>query len=116
MIQYETHLGEVTISEYYFSKLIGEAVSSCYGVVNMVPKGLQKIRSKLSKYPYKDTGIRVSGSERSLTVDLHIRVMYGMNINAISKSIVHKVSYVVEEATGIKVEHVRIHIDGVCDE
>ncbi len=115
MIKYETHLGEIVVSENYFTKLIGEAVSSCYGVVNMVPKGLQRLRPKFMK-DHGDTGIRVSGDERSLTVDVHIHVMYGMNISAISRSIVHKVSYVVEDATGIKVDHVRVHVDGVCAE
>ncbi len=116
MIQYETHLGQVVISENYFTKLIGETVSSCYGVVNMVPKGLQRLRPKFLKNGTTDAGIRVTGNDRSLTVDVHIHVIYGMNISAISRSIVNKVSYVVEDATGIKVEHVRVHVDGVCDE
>lgn len=116
MIKYETHLGEIVISENYFTKLIGEAVSSCYGVVNMVPKGLQRLRPKFLKQKFSDAGIRVTGNDHALTVDVHIHVVYGMNIGAISRSIVHKVSYVVEDATGIKVDHVRVHIDGVCDE
>lgn len=117
MIKYETHLGEITISQNYFTKLVGEAVSSCYGVVSMVPKGTQRLRSRLfSKKQYRDTGVRVYGNDHSLTIDLHIRVMYGMNISAISRSIVNKVSYVVEDATGIKVDHVRVHVDGVTEE
>lgn len=116
MIKYETHLGDITISESYFTKLIGEAVTSCYGVVNMVPKGLQRIRSKLLKRKFNDTGIRVSGDADSLRVDLHICVMYGMNVGAISRSIVNKVTYVVEDATGIKVDRVKVHIDGLLDE
>lgn len=116
MIKYETHLGVVTISQEYFAKLIGDAVSSCYGVMNMVPKGFQWFRSKLYKRNFNDTGIRVSGNEQSLTVDLHISVMYGMNINAISKSIVNKVTYVVEEATGIKVDRVVVHVDQMSEE
>ena len=116
MIKYVTHLGEITISQSYFAKLIGDAASSCYGVVNMVPKGFQWFRSKLFKRHFNDTGIRVSGNDRSLTVDLHISVMYGMNIGAISKSIINKVSYVVEDATGIKVDRVIVHVDKMSEE
>lgn len=116
MIQYETHLGSVTISQTYFQKLVGDAVSSCYGVVSMVPKGIQWWRSKLLKRSFGDTGIRVSGNDRSLKVDLHIQVMYGMNIGAISRSIINKVTYVVEEATGIRVERVRVHVDSISEE
>ena len=48
MIAYETKYGKVFVSNAFFAKLIGHAVSSCYGVVGMVPKGGQKIRNFLS--------------------------------------------------------------------
>ena len=37
MITYETRLGRIDISEAYLSKLIGNEVTSCFGVVGMVP-------------------------------------------------------------------------------
>lgn len=118
MIKYETHLGDIIISESYFTKLIGQAVTSCYGVVSMVPKGMQWVRSKIpmKRRRFDDTGIRVSGNGNALRVDLHICVMYGMNVGAISRSIVNKVTYVVEDATGIKVDRVKVHIDALQDE
>lgn len=116
MIKYETHLGDITISSSYFTKLIGKAVTSCYGVVRMVPKGKQWVRSKVIRRQFDDTGIRVSGDGSALRVDLHICVMYGMNVGAISRSIVNKVTYVVEDATGIKVDRVKVHIDALADE
>ena len=36
-----------------------------------------------------------------------------MNINAIAKSIVHKVKYTVEETTGITVDKVTVRVDGI---
>lgn len=117
MINYETHLGQVSISQRYFERLIGSAVSSCYGVTSMVPnRGIQWWRSKLLKRRFADTGIRVRGNSRSIVVDLHITVMYGLNINAISKSIVNKVTYIVEDATGIRVEKVIVHVDRMNEE
>jgi len=115
MIAYENHLGTVCISQNYLAKLIGNAVSSCYGVTNMVPKGTQWWRSKLVRRDFADTGIQVRGS-KPLTVDLHISVMHGLNISAISNSIVHKVKYTVEEATGITVGRVRVHVDRMNEE
>ena len=43
MVAYETKLGSVCISNTFFAKLIGQAVSSCYGVSGMVAKGGQRI-------------------------------------------------------------------------
>ena len=84
MIAYETKTGTITVSNEYFAKLIGNATSSCFGVAGMAPHG-----------------------------DLHIIVAYGMNINAIAKSITEKVKYVVTEATGISVGKVTVRIDGI---
>lgn len=116
MVSYETHSGRVRISDHYFAQLIGDAVSSCYGVVKMVPQGVQWVRHYLTRAQHTDTGITVRGDEHQVTVDLHIAVLYGMNISAISQSIVNKVTYVVEEATGIKVKKVTVHIDRMVAE
>ncbi len=114
MITYETRLGTVEISYEYLSKLIGTAVSSCYGVVGMVPTGKkQRIMGLFTKKDYIDKGIIVKGDSDSINVDLHIIVSYGMNINAIAKSIVHKVKFVIGEATGIKVDKITVKVDGI---
>ena len=117
MITYETRLGKVEIANEYFSKLIGNTVTSCYGVSSMVAtKGTQWLRSKISKKQYLDTGIVVSGSINKINVHLNISVTYGMNLNAICNSISHKVKYVVEQATGIVVNKVTVHIESMQGE
>ena len=113
MISYETRYGTVTISDEYFARLIGSAVSSCYGVSSMVAKGTQRLREIFARLDYPDKGIHVKGDTKALTVDLHIMVTYGVNINAIAKSIVSKVKYTVEDATGITVTKVIVHVDGM---
>lgn len=56
------------------------------------------------------------GEGDRLIVDLHISVIYGMNISAIAKSIVNKVRYTVEEATGLRVRKVNVFVDGMKSE
>ena len=113
MIAYETKTGTIEVSTEYFAKLIGNAASSCFGVAGMAPHGKQKFRNLISKKDYTDNGVKISGNIDMINVDLHIIVAYGMNINAIAKSITHKVKYVVEETTGIKVGNVTVRIDGI---
>lgn len=116
MISYETRIGTVSFSNNYFAKLIGEAVSSCYGVAGMAPQGSkQKLFGLLKGKIVPDMGVKVRGDINSITVDLHILVVYGMNINAIAKSITHKVKYTVMEATGISVKKVTVRVDGIVD-
>lgn len=112
MIRIQNHLGDIEISEGYFANLIGDAASSCYGVAGMVKSGTkQGIRSIFYKRSFADEGIRVQSDGERLVVDLHIAVIYGMNISAIAKSIVNKVRYVVEEATGLEVKKVNVFVD-----
>lgn len=114
MISYETRLGKVELSEGYLSKLIGNEVTSCFGVVGMAPSSnKQKIFNKFNKTEPLDTGIKVIGSADNIIVELHIIVTYGMNINAIASSITEKVKYVVKEATDVNVEKVIVKIDGI---
>ena len=114
MIAYETRIGKIHISEGYLQKLIGQAVTSCFGVVGMVPStSRQKLLGLISKKENLNKGIIIRGNADSISIELHIIVSYGMNINAIAQSIVHKVEYTVTEATGITVSKVTVKVDGI---
>lgn len=117
LIRIENHLGTIDISQDYFACLIGNAVSSCYGVAGMEKSGpRQGLRKLFSRRAYADQGIRVRSDNDKLIVDLHISVIYGMNISAIAKSIVNKVRYTVEEVTGLEVKKVNVFVDGMKTE
>ena len=106
------HLGVIEISEEYFANLIGHAVSECFGVAGMVSSGaVQGLRSALSKEEFTDKGVSVKAVNGSLVVDLHIAVTYGLNIATIVRSIVGKVRYVTEKATGLQVAKVNVFVD-----
>ncbi len=114
MISYENVLGTVTVSENYLSKLIGSEVTSCYGVVGMIPgNNRQKLFNMFSKTKSIDTGISVKGNADKINVEIHIEVIYGMNINELAKSITEKVKYVVKNVTDIDVDRVLVKVDGI---
>ena len=114
MISYETVTGKITLSKEYLCKLIGQAVTSCFGVAGMMPSSnRQRISGFISRKDKINKGISVIGNSDYIDVQIHIVVTYGMNINAIAKSIVHKVKYVVKETTGIEVRKVTVKVDGI---
>ena len=114
MIAYDTRLGTVNFSDAYLAKLIGSAVSTCYGVVGMAPGSKkQQFMHLFSKKYYTDKGVIVRGNADSVIIEIHIIVSYGMNINAIANSIVNKVRFTVTEMTGVKVEKVLVKVDGI---
>lgn len=114
MLSYETRLGTVEISNEYLSKLIGDAAAQCYGVVGMVPSNnRQKIMGIFTKRDYADKGVIIKGTSNKLSVEIHIIVLYGMNISEIAKSIVNKVKFTINEAVGITVDKITVKIDGI---
>lgn len=114
MIRLENHLGTIDISQDYFTCLIGHAASSCFGVAGMCKADAkQSLRRIFSKKSHIDEGVQVRAENKQLIIDLHIAVIYGMNIAAITKSIVNKVRYTVETATGLEVKRVNVYVDGM---
>ena len=113
MIGFENTLGTVEITQEYFANLIGKAASECYGVAGMINSPYQGIKAVLSNRDNIDKGVRVRTEDGKLLVDIHIAVTYGVNISAIVKSIINKVTYTVEDTTGIRVLRVNVYVDGL---
>ena len=116
MIRFENPNGYIEVMHEYFSNLIGDATSSCYGVAGMA--AATPAQGLISSFSHDrlDRGVKVKSLGGELTIDLHIIVTYGVNITAIVKSIIKKVRYTVEEATGLKVESVNVFVDGMKTE
>lgn len=117
MIKFENPNGYIEITNGYFSKLVGNAAQSCFGVTRMVnPNAYQSLKSVIKSKADIDNhnqGVSVKSINGALVVDLHIAVSYGVNIQAISDSIVNKVRYTIESTTNLKVSDVNVHIDGL---
>lgn len=121
MIKLENPNGYIEITNNYFANLVGRAAQSCFGVTGMVSSNPYQnlksaIKSKVSRereYDNYDQGVSVKSINGKLTIELHISVSYGVNINAIVESIVNKVRYTVEEATDLKVSEVNVYIDAL---
>ncbi len=112
MIRIENPLGFIEISTDYFANLVGNAASNCFGVAGMATSGtVQGIRSLIVSPDLPDKGVRIRNRDGKLEIDLHIVVTYGVNISAIVKSIINKVSYTVEQATGLIVNKVNVFVD-----
>lgn len=117
MVRKLTALGSVSVTERFFLDLVSDAIQDCYGVVGMsTTDTLQTIRTFLLKKEARKKGVRVTGTEDRLVIDLHIEVLHGVPIAAIVKSIVHRVKYSVEEMTDFHVSKINVYVDGMRPE
>lgn len=121
MIILKNHVGHIKISREYLTSLIGNTVTACFGVVSMNAfTPAQTLRAAL---PFKtkggeepadcSRGVSVRVNKNKLTIELHISLLYGVNMNAVVRSIIHKVAYTVEESTGLAVEKVNVFVDDI---
>ncbi len=112
-IKTETDNGAIVVSENVIARIAGLATSTCYGVVGMAYKSTSDSIASLLKWDSITKGIKVNTEDEKISIDLHIIVEYGVNIKAISESIIGSVRYAVESATGFKVGKVTVNVEGV---
>ena len=117
MIKFENPNGYIEITNNYFARLVGNTAQSCFGVTRMVnPNPYHTIKSVIKNKADIDNsnqGVIVRSINGALVIDLHIAVSYGVNISTITDSIVNKVRYTVEAATGLKVSKVNVFVDAI---
>ena len=113
MITFYNKLGKVSMGSGYFAELVATAVKSGFGVAGMATRGAGDEMKSLWRKDFPEKGVRVTEEDGQLIIELHIKVTYGLNIAEAVRSVSHKVKYVVEEATGLKVKSIRVSVDDV---
>lgn len=106
--------GSISISSDVFTYLAGDAATSCFGVKGMVACAKDGGPWQLLRRESMSKGVRVHFSEEGpVALELHIGVDRGVNISAVSRSIMKEVKYKLEKATGIPVRCVDVYIDTI---
>lgn len=113
MIKLQNPQGRIYLTGDLFAELVSTAAQTCYGVAAMAPCGPADMARSLLPDIAPEKGVRVTREEQDLCIELHIKVTYGVNISAIVKSIIHKVKYAVEDATGLSVRRISVSVDDI---
>jgi len=111
----QTEKGEITISSEVFTNITGAAATNCYGVKGMAVRSRTDGLVHLLKKESMSKGVKVTyhEEEESVSIELHIIVDNGINLMAVSRSIMSEVSYHVSRMTGIAVKHVDVCVDSM---
>ena len=103
----------IKISNDVVAVIAGVAVSEVQGVSGMAG-GLQEgITEVLSGKKNLAKGIKVDIEEEKVKIDVNIIVEYGSRIPDVAFEIQNRVKKSVEGMTGLKVEEVNVHVQGV---
>ncbi|MBO5324283.1 MAG: Asp23/Gls24 family envelope stress response protein [Oscillospiraceae bacterium] len=110
----QTEKGEIRISSEVFTNITGAAATNCYGVKGMAVRSATDGLVHLLKRESMGKGVKVYYNEDStVSIELHIIVENGVNLVAVSRSIMSEVRYVVSKMTGFKVKSVDVCVDSM---
>ena len=114
MIRHENEGGSVTVSTNVYTDIAGTAAANCMGVKGMVARSVKDGVYHLLRKESMGKGVRVEFHEDdTISIELHIMVGDGVNLNTIGKEIIDEVRYMVNQCTGTEVRAVHVYIDSI---
>ncbi len=106
----------IKISSDVIAVIAGVAVSEVPGVFGMAGGFAGGITEVLKGKKNLAKGIKVDTTENKAKIDVNIIVDYGARIPDVAFEIQNRVKTAVENMTGLKVEEVNVHVQGVNTE
>ena len=114
MIQHENLTGNVNVSANVYTDIVGTAATNCFGVKGMAARSVTDGVYHLLRKESVGKGVRVQFHEDdTISIDLHIIVDNGVNLNTVGESIISRVRYEVSKYTGTEVRAVNVFIDSM---
>ena len=114
MVRHENENGSVNVSTSVYTEIVGTAATNCFGVKGMAARSVTDGVYHLLRKESMGKGVHVEFNEdNSISIDLHIIVDNGVNLNAVGASIISEVRYVVSKCTGTEVRAVNVYLDSM---
>lgn len=108
--------GNIKISMDVVATIAGIAANEIEGVAGMCGSIAGGIAEFLGNKKSPTKGVKVEMTEETAVIDLYIIVDYGIRIPELAWELQENVKNSVESMTGLIVEKVNIHVDGVSFE
>jgi uncharacterized alkaline shock family protein YloU len=114
MIRHNNENGSVNVSTSVYTDIAGTVASNCFGVKGMAARSVKDGVYHLLRKESMSKGVSVQLHEDdTISIDLHIIVDNGVNLNTVGESIISRVRYEVSKYTGTEVRAVNVFIDSM---
>lgn len=114
MVNITNEKGNISITNEVLTLLAGDAATSCFGVKGMAGHSKDGGPLQLLRRESMSKGVTVHfNDDGSISLELHIGVDHGVNMSAVSRSIMKEVSYKLRKSTGVPVKSVDVYIDTI---
>ncbi|MDR0992792.1 MAG: Asp23/Gls24 family envelope stress response protein [Ruminococcus sp.] len=121
MIVTENYMGRIIMSERLIKSICGRVLSKTFGVSGLCTAGRKwSLASIASPRDFTDernaaNAITIKYLDGGLVIGVHIFVLYGTKVSAVSDSVMNKLRFELEEKTGLKIKRITVYVDGVTD-
>ena len=105
--------GRIEIAPHAIAAIAGDAVLRCYGVVGVASKNLIGGLADLLQPDRWGRGVEVQVRDGQVVVDLYVIIQYGTRISEVAHGVMNSVKYALEQALGIPVAEVNVHVQGL---
>ncbi|USG63700.1 Asp23/Gls24 family envelope stress response protein [Brevibacillus ruminantium] len=106
----DTMRGEIRVADQVVAVIAGAAVADITGVSVRTGGFYQDLAKKLGA---SGKGIFVAIADGAVSIELRVSIKYGIRIHELCQELQEKVKDQVETLTGLDVEAVHVHVDGI---
>lgn len=106
-------LGRVHIYEEALSAAAGFYARECRGVAGVAARSVPDGIAELLGLENIHRGVQIQVTEGQLVVSLFVIVEYGVNIFQVARGVMERVKYGLEHLSGLSVDRIHVHIQGV---
>ena len=114
MIRHNNNNGSVNVSSGVYTDIAGTVATNCFGVKGMAARSVKDGVYHLLRRESMSKGVNVTlHDDDTISIDLHIIVVSGVNLASVGESIISRVRYEVSKYTGTDVKAVNVFIDSM---
>ena len=107
-------LGTILLDDRVISNIACQAAMESYGVVGLAARNAKDGLYDLLGIENMNKGVTVIPTDLgSVIIQIEVIMEYGIRIATVAQNLIEKITYSVEESTGIKVETVELYIQGI---
>lgn len=105
--------GQILISDEAIAKVASHTALDCYGIVELVTKGVKDSLNGLFNKGQRVKGTCVVTKGDKIFIDICVIIKFGVSLSAVAETLKLSVKYNVEKFTGMVVDTVNVNIVGV---
>ena len=109
----DSPFGKIEIAPRAIASIASDAVLSCYGIVGMSAATLRDGIAEILQVDNYHRGVEVDVIEDSIIIDLYVVIEYGTRISEVAQNVMESVKFAVEQALGMPVAEVNVHVQGL---